>query len=75
MGFEMEAMEYMVWGVAGIMASRFAQPKDSSQITWPSLATATDMDGISPLVTASKMVARTRSKVGLGTVAVVGVWP
>jgi hypothetical protein len=75
MGFEMEAMEYMVWGVAGIISSRLAQPKASSQMISPFLATATDMDGISPAVTASRMVVRTSSKAGFGTVADVGTWP
>ena len=71
-GFEMDAMEYIVLGVAGIIRSRSAQPKDSSQMTRPSFATATDMDGIPPPATASRIVARTSAKAGFGTVALVG---
>jgi uncharacterized protein (UPF0254 family) len=75
MGFEMDAMEYMVCGVAGIMLSRLAQPKASSQMISPSWATATDIEGMSPLAMASRIVVRTGPKVGFGTVADVGTCP
>ena len=61
--------------MAGIIFSRFAHPKASSQMTSPSFATATDMDGISPAAMAPSIVLLTSSKLGFGTVADVGTWP
>ena len=45
-GFEVEAREYKVCGVAFKFVSRFAQPNDASQIIFPSLDAATDTDGV-----------------------------
>src|SRR5688500_4386764 len=44
-GLEIDAIEYSVFGVAGVRRSISAKPKPSSQMILPFLATATATDG------------------------------
>jgi hypothetical protein len=60
-GFETEATEYMVCGVAPILFSMFAQPQASSQTSLPFLATATATDGSPSVFIFWRIDARTLS--------------